>query len=151
MRNIERIDKRIIRWAGLHEVGFARIAIAVVYIWFGALKLAGVSPAGSLVAILHQTTIPFIPFWLFYPLFSVFEVIIGLMILKKGWERVTIPLLLLHLFTTALPLVMLPHLTWTGPFALTIEGQYIVKNILIIALAIDMAAGLQPIQLKHKS
>jgi len=146
MSDIPTIDRKIINKAKKLDMNFARIAISVVYIWFGALKLAGASPASPLVLALHQHTIPFIPFDIFFPLFAGFEVLIGLLILKKGYERVTIPLLLLHLFATALPLVFLPDLTWTAPFALTIEGQYIVKNVLIIALAIDMAAGLKPMK-----
>jgi len=147
--NIQSIDQKIIRKAQQIDLSFARVAISLVYVWFGALKLLGVSPASPLVLALHQQTIPFVPFEVFFPLFAVFEVIIGLLILKKGYERITIPLLLIHLLTTALPLVFLPGLSWTAPFALTIEGQYIVKNILIIALAIDMAAGLKPLKKKR--
>lgn len=149
MRDIPTLDRKIIQGAQKLDMGFARVAIAIVYVWFGALKLAGLSPAGPLVLALHQVTIPGIPFWFFFPLFSGFEIIIGLLILKKGYERVTIPLLLLHLFMTALPLIFLPGLTWSGPFALTIEGQYIIKNVLIIALTIDMAAGLKPLKRKQ--
>jgi len=149
MTNIQNIDKKIIKGAQKIDMNFARIAIAVVYAWFGILKLVGMSPASPLVLALHQATIPGIPFWFFFPLFAAFEVLIGLLILKKGWERVTILLLFLHLLMTALPLVFLADMTWTAPFALTIEGQYIVKNILIIALAIDMAAGLKPMK-KHR-
>ncbi|MEK7604040.1 MAG: hypothetical protein AAB461_02885 [Patescibacteria group bacterium] len=118
------------------EVPFARTAIFIVYFWFGLLKLLGVSPAGPLIQALFQRTVWFMEFSTFYFLFSLFEMAIGIVFLIRGWERLAIFLLGLHLFTTVLPLFLLPQITWQGFLTPTLEGQYIIKNILIIDAAI---------------
>ena len=126
----------IINWLQTLEVPLARIAIFIVYFWFGSLKLLGVSPAAPLVQALFERTITFMPFGVFYFLFSLFEVLIGVLFLIRGMERAAILLLLLHLITTAMPLIFLPHITWQAFLVPTIEGQYIIKNILIAASAV---------------
>lgn len=118
------------------EVPLARVALFVVYFWFGLLKLVGVSPAGQLVQALFEKTIHFMPFSIFYIIFSVFEMAIGVLFLIKGLERWALVLLSLHMITTVMPLVLLPHTTWQMFLVPTLEGQYIIKNILIISAAV---------------
>lgn len=120
----------------LHPTSVARLAIFVVYFWFGLLKVIGVSPATELVhALFNQTLASFVPFATFFILFALFEVAIGLMYLFPKLDRISFPLILLHLFTTAGPLVLLPSAVWTQPFVPTLEGQYIIKNVLILSAA----------------
>ena len=76
------------------------------------------------------------PFNVFYSLFALFEMLIGALFLIKGWERVAIYLLVLHIVTTILPLFLLPNLAWQKFLVPTLEGQYIIKNILIIIFLI---------------
>lgn len=133
---INRLDVRIVNWLQTLEVPLARIAIFTVYFWFGSLKLFGVSPATPLVRALFEKTITFMPFGVFYFLFSLFEVIIGVLFLIRSAERVAILLLLLHLITTVMPLIFLPQITWQAFLVPTLEGQYIIKNILIAASAV---------------
>ena len=128
------------------EIPLARAAIFIVYFWFGALKLAGASPAGPLVQALAQKIIPFVPFPLFYTLFSLFEMAIGVIFLVRGWERLAILLLAVHLITTAMPLLFLPDITWQGFLAPTLEGQYIIKNVLIIAAAVAIGSKMMPLK-----
>ncbi|MDP3793296.1 MAG: hypothetical protein Q8R07_00925 [Candidatus Uhrbacteria bacterium] len=130
------------------EVPLARAAIFVVYFWFGLLKLLGVSPAGPLVQELFQKTVWFVSFPAFYISFSVFEMVIGIIFLVRGWERLAIFLLGLHLLTTILPLVLLSQISWQGFLIPTLEGQYIIKNILIVAAAVVVGSKLVPIQSK---
>ncbi len=122
------------------EVPFARLAIFVVYFWFGLLKLLGVSPAGAMVEGLFNQTIGFMPFDTFYLLFALFEMLIGLIFLIRGWERVAVALIGLHLITTVMPLFLMPELAWSGFLVPTLEGQYMIKNILIAALAVVVGA-----------
>jgi uncharacterized membrane protein YphA (DoxX/SURF4 family) len=122
----------------------ARVALFVIYFWFGLLKLIGLSPAESLVRSLFERTIPFVPFSVFYIGFSLFECVIGILFLIPKATRVVIPLFLLHMITTFLPLIFLPQLTWQAPFALTLEGQYIMKNLALIALAMVIAGNAAP-------
>jgi hypothetical protein len=93
------------------------------------LKVFGLSPAGPLVENLFQVTIPFIDFETFYILFALFEVIIGLMFIIPRFTRFVIPLLFIHMITTAGPLVLLPIETWVAPFVPTLVGQYIIKKL----------------------
>ncbi len=119
----------------MEELGLPvlRLAIAVVFVWFGALKLLGVSPAGELVA----ETVYWVPPELFVPVLGVWEVAIGLCLLYRPLLRLGILLLFLQMPGTFLPLVILPEVTFeTFPHALTVEGQYIVKNLVIIGAAL---------------
>ena len=126
----------------------ARIALFVIFFWFGALKITGLSPAGPLVQQLAARVITFIPFHAFYVSFALFECLIGIMFLLPKTERIVIPFLLLHMSTTFVPLFMLPGEVWQSPFVPTLEGQYIIKNIVIIATAIGVAARLRPLTAK---
>ena len=143
---IQKCDAYIIRRLQKLEVPMARAAIFIVYVWFGFLKLAGMSPAGPLVQALFQKTIGGVSFPLFYVFFSLFEMVIGIVFLIRGLERVALFLLALHLFTTVLPLIFLPALTWQGFLVPTLEGQYIIKNILIAAIAVIIGSRVVPIR-----
>jgi len=139
-------DKLLIRTLSLVGTPLARAALFIVYFWFGILKLFGTSPANPLVGSLLEKTLPFISFDTFIIGFAMYEMLIGIFFLVPGLERVAIAFLVPHLIMTALPLVLLPSLTWQGPFVPTLEGQYIVKNLTIVALAFGLAAHLRPIQ-----
>ncbi len=125
------------------EVPLARFALFLVYFWFGLLKLLGLSPAESLVRTLFEKTIPFLSFDTFYLTFALFEVVIGLLILAKGWERVALRLIAAHLIATLLPLFFLPDVTWQGILVPTLVGQYIIKNILIVSAAVVVGTRLR--------
>src|SRR3989344_6747277 len=149
MNWFKKFDYNLIGRCRKLEMPMARGAIFIIYFWFGALKLLGLSPATPLVfALFEKTFVSFIPFVIFYTFFSVFEVAIGILFLIHGLERAAIYLLGLHLFTTILPLFLLPDLTWQSFLVPTLEGQYIIKNVLIVALAAGIAARL-PAMHKH--
>ena len=124
----------------------ARFALFIVFAWFGALKVFGLSPATPLVEALHSQLIPFIPFDQFYMAFGVYEVVIGLTFIIKGFERAAIALLFPHMISTALPLVFTPDMVWQGWFVPTLEGQYIIKNTVLVSAAIGIASQLTPIR-----
>ncbi len=148
-RLIEKFDRLIINDLKKWEVPVARTAIFIVYFWFGLLKVIGVSPAGPLVQELFRQTMPLpIPFPTFYTCFALFEMAIGIIFLIRGWERLAIVLLSVHLATTVLPLILLPHITWQGLFVPTLEGQYIIKNILIVAAAVVIGSKLVPLRIE---
>ena len=123
----------------------ARFGLFVVFFWFGALKVIGLSPASSLVQNLFEQTISFMSFTTFIILFGLFECLIGILFIIPGLERVVIPMLFLHMVTTFMPLFILPAMTWSGFMVPTLEGQYIIKNLVIIAAAIGIAAHLHPL------
>jgi uncharacterized membrane protein YkgB len=115
-----------------------------VYGWFGLLKVIAVSPANPLVNSLLQKTLPFITFDQFIVVFGVLEVVIGVLWLIPRLERVAAIFLGLHLVTTLMPLIVLPSITWQGWGVPTLEGQYIIKNVLIMAAALHILANKKP-------
>jgi uncharacterized membrane protein YkgB len=122
----------------------ARFGLFVIFFWFGLLKVVGLSPASGVVERLFTETVPFMSFGTFLILFGLFECLIGVLFLIKGAERVVIPLLFIHMVTTFGPLFFLPQETWTSFMVPTLEGQYIIKNLAIIAAAIGIASHLHP-------
>ena len=124
----------------------ARGALFIIFFWFGLLKVMNISPADPLVAALLENTLPFVSFEAFRIFFGIYEMIIGLAFLIAGAERLAIVMLLPHMATTFLPLIILPNETWVSVLVPTFVGQYIIKNLIIIALALSVAAHLHPIQ-----
>lgn len=141
---ISEIDLKIINFCKKISMPVSRLALFVVFFWFGALKVVGLSPASQVVQNLFNETMPIMEFSTFLILFGLFECLIGLLFLIPRTERVVIPLLLIHLVTTVGPLVLLTGETWSGFMVPTMEGQYIIKNVLIVALALGIAAHLTP-------
>jgi len=116
-----------------HSITMMRISLAIVYIWFGALKIFGMSPAGELV---EQTVYWFQP-EIFIPILGICEVIIGLGLLIKKFIPYTILLLLLHMTVTLFPIFILKTICFDSfPFCPTLIGQYIIKNLVLISGAL---------------
>lgn len=143
---LEHVDSRLIHFFRKIFIPSARIGLFIVFFWFGFLKVIGLSPASGVVQRLFENTIPFMEFSTFLVLFGLFECLIGVLFLIKGMERVVIPLLLIHMITTFGPLVFLPEETWQKFMVPTLEGQYIIKNVVLIAAAVGIAAHLHPIK-----
>lgn len=146
--NIRTIDIRIINFFRTISLPMARIGLFIVFFWFGFLKVIDLSPASPLVQALFEQTIGWMSFANFLVLFGLFECLIGILFLIPKAERIVIPLLMFHLITTIMPLFILPDATWTGFMVPTLEGQYIIKNVLIIAAAIFVAANVHPFSRK---
>ncbi len=117
---------------------FSRFALFLVYVWFGSLKLIDASPANPLVDALLQKTLPFISFGEFIVILGIFEVAIGALFIIPKMERAALALLVPHILVTIAPLFLLTSTTWAGMLTPTLEGQYIIKNILIVALGLDI-------------
>lgn len=137
-----RFDAAAIGFARKHGENMARLALFIIYFWFGALKVIGLSPANPLVQKLLSTTLPQMSFETFMLFFGLLEALIGILFLfRHEWiSRVTIAIMWLHMATTILPLFILPQIAWSAPFVPTLEGQYIIKNVALIALTIQLAA-----------
>ena len=147
---IRYLDRVFISIARTFNMPFARIGLFIVFAWFGVLKVVGLSPANPLVGDLLNRTMPWIDFGQFVVLFGLFETLIGISFLVPRLVRVSILLLGLHMVTTFMPLVLLPQVVWQKPFVPTLEGQYIIKNLLIICTAISIVAHMHmPKRLKE--
>ncbi len=136
--NLDRIDRSIAAFMRQSGTTALRCSLSVIFVWFGALKPLGLSPAGALV----ESTVAWLPFlspsrWL--AIIGWWEVAIGITFLFHRTLRLAIALLALQMVGTFLPLVVLPEVTFQAgrvPYAPTIEGQYIIKNLLIISAAL---------------
>ena len=129
----DRVDRRIISFMRRYGLRFLRYSLAIIFIWFGILKPLGLSPAHVLVI---KTVYWFDPAW-FYPLLGWWEVLIGVCLLFKPLIRFGIFLMALQMAGTFLPMILLPEIVYTKiPWGLTLEGQYIVKNLVLIGAAL---------------
>lgn len=137
-RDIDAIDRGIAGFMRRWGVIALRGSLALIFIWFGVLKPLGLSPAAPLVAatvgwmplFTPQTWVSIIGWW---------EVAIGITFLFHRTLRIAIGLLAFQMVGTFLPLLILPHVVFQSghiPYAPTMEGQYIVKNLLIISAAL---------------
>jgi uncharacterized membrane protein YphA (DoxX/SURF4 family) len=133
-----RIDRAITQWMARYGLLVLRIGLGLVFFWFGALKLfPDLSPAEDLV---RETTYFVDPDW-FIPVLALWEMAIGLGLIFGLFMRITLLLLFLQMPGTALPIVVLPDAVWTHfPYALTLEGQYIVKNLVLIGAGLVLGA-----------
>lgn len=130
--HFDRLDQQLVRFMVAYGVHLLRWAIAVVYLWFGGLKLVNASPASDLVV---QTV-----FWLpprgALLFIGGWEVVvgIGLLFTHPLVLRVTLFLLWLQLVGTCQIFVLLPQVAFQGgnPFLPTLEGQYAIKNVVLI-------------------
>jgi len=144
-----RIDDAVIRTVRTYRMPLSRAALFIVYFWFGVLKVVGESPATPMVVELQTKTLPFIPTGTFIVLFGLFEVLIGIAFLIPRIERYALVVMVAHMGMTMLPLILVPHAVWTGFLVPTLEGQYIIKNVALLAVAAGIAAQLIPLRHEH--
>lgn len=145
--SILNLDTHILQFLWKYSDEIGRIALAIIFVWFGTLKVIALSPANGLVGmLLDQTFLSIIPYDIFLVGFGMVEVCIGLLFLIPRLERVAILLLLVHMVTTVLPLFILPAVAWQSFLVPTLEGQYILKNVALIALALGIGAHLHPLK-----
>ena len=142
--SLGKLDSRLITFFGKVCTPFSRLALFIIFFWFGLLKVLELSPASGLVIDLLERTIPFVGPGTFLIMFGLFECLIGILFLIKGAERWALFLLLIHMITTFGPLFFLPLETWQSFMVPTLEGQYIIKNLAIIATAIGLVSRLKP-------
>jgi uncharacterized membrane protein YphA (DoxX/SURF4 family) len=142
-RWLDRLDRRITEAMAAHGLTVLRLAIGVVFLWFGALKLVpGASPAEDLAArTIERLTFGAVPPDVALPVLAVWEVAIGIGLLVGRWMRAVLLLLVVQMLGTITPLFLFPAETFTTfPIAPTLEGQYIIKNIVIVSAAIVLGA-----------
>ena len=117
-----------------------RLALAVVFVWFGALKVAGVSPVHDLIA----ATLPFLDPGVAVPALGGVEIALGLALALGRYPRITLLVLAGHLAGTFLTFVTAAHLMWAGPLQLTADGEFVVKNLVLITAALLLIATYSP-------
>ncbi len=142
LSDVKKFDLKLIRFLNKVSMPALQISLGIVFIWFGVLKIFGNSPANDLIT---KTVYWFNPD-IFIPILGVWEALIGLCLLVPAFIRVGLFLLALQMPGTFLPLILLPEVCFQAiPFDLTLEGQYIVKNLVLIGAAMAVGGRLTPI------
>jgi len=149
-KRLDDVDRRITAWMADYGVLLLRIALGIVFFWFGALKLVpGLSPAEDLAGrTIEALTFGHVPASVAVPVLALWEVAIGVGLLVGRWMRVTLLLLFVQMAGTITPLFLFPAETWIHfPLVPTLEGQYIIKNIVLVSAAIVIGATVRGGQL----
>lgn len=139
----EYFDRWITDSMATYGIRLLRYSIGFIFIWFGALKFfPGLSPAQELATgTIEIITFGLLPLQWSLLLLASLEVAIGILMISGKWIRLTIFLLLFQMAGTMTPIVLFPELVFTQfPYALTIEGQYIIKNVVVISAGIVVGA-----------
>jgi uncharacterized membrane protein YphA (DoxX/SURF4 family) len=138
-----RTDARITGWMARYGIPLLRVSLGIVFFWFGVLKFfPGLSPAQDLAG----RTIEVLTFGLVKPnvsvyILAVWECLIGLGLVFGVFLRATLLLLFLQMPGTITPLFLFPHEAFTIiPWVPTLEGQYIIKNLVIISAGLVVGA-----------
>ncbi|WP_041632900.1 DoxX family protein [Maribacter sp. HTCC2170] len=115
------------------------VCIGIVYLWFGMLKFfPGVSPAETIALdTISELTLGVVTPDVSIILLALWETIIGVLLIIGLFSRAALNLAIVHMILTFTPFLFFPELTFTNaPFGLTLLGQYIVKNIVFLAIMI---------------
>lgn len=142
--SLHEIDTTLITLAGRTYPWVTRVALFVVYFWFGLVKLLGRSEATELAKALTAQTVGTAHFDVMFRSLAVFECVIGLLCLIPRAVRVLAALVVVHMAMVCAPLLLVRGLTWQTTLVPTMNGQYIIKNVLIIAAVFGLAARAVP-------
>jgi putative oxidoreductase len=118
-----------------------RVSLAIVFVWFGLLKITGQTPVSELVA---DTVYGLDPSW-FVPLLGGFEVAVGAGLLIGRGLRLVLALFAAQMVGTFLVLVVQPEVAFQdgNPLLLTTEGEFVIKNLVLLSAGLMIGAGLQ--------
>lgn len=140
---LQPLDLRITSWMARNGVPLLRISLGIVFLWFGVVKFfPGLSPAQSLAG----RTIEHLSFGIVQPsvslpLLATWECVIGLGLITGIWMRLILLLLFLQMLGTLTPIFLFPEeVFYRVPYAPTLEGQYIIKNFVLISGALVLGA-----------
>ena len=136
-------DDKITLFMRQYGVLFLRISLGIIFFWFGFLKFfPGLSPADQIAT----RTISKLTFGILQPsvsiiVLAIWETIIGLGLISGKFLRITLFLLFTQMMGTLTPLFLFPTETFTQiPYAPTLEGQYIIKNLVLISAGLVVGA-----------
>lgn len=132
-------ERKVSNYFKGRSVSLLRYAMGIIFFWYGALKISGDSPVNELV----MQALPWVEDRLFVTLIGIWEMAIGLFLFSKRFLRYGLILLFLHFPGTFLPLFTKPDACFTWiPFGLTLEGQYIFKNLILISAGLVILSSL---------
>lgn len=142
-KTFEKADVKITRWMAKHSLSLLRVSIGIIFFWFGVLKFFDrLSPAQDLAI----KTIDIVTFGLLTPSIiilglAIWETAIGIGLIFSLFMRETLLLLYLQMIGTFLPVLFFPSEVFNiFPYSLTLEGQYIIKNLVLLSAGIVLGA-----------
>jgi len=139
----DRLDQANVQWMTRHGMELLRISLGIIFLWFGALKFfPGLSPAQDLaLRTIDVLTFGLAPGAVAINVLAAWECLIGLGLLANRFMRVTLLLLFVQMLGTVTPVALFPHEVFARiPYAPTLEGQYIIKNLVLISAGIAIGA-----------
>lgn len=137
------VDVRLTNWMAHYGIMLLRVSLGIVFFWFGVLKFfPGLSPAQDLATrTMSVLTFGLIPTHVAILLLALWECLIGLGLILGAFMRATLLLLWLQMLGTITPILFFPREVFAHiPYAPTLEGQYIIKNIVIISAGMVIGA-----------
>jgi uncharacterized membrane protein YphA (DoxX/SURF4 family) len=138
-----RVDVRLTNWMARYGILVMRIGLGLIFVWFGVLKFfPDLSPAEDLAArTIESLTFGLVPPAVALPVLAAWEVLIGLGLLTGRFMRITLLLLFAQMIGTITPVFLFPGEVFTVfPYAPTLEGQYIFKNLVLIGAGLVLGA-----------
>jgi uncharacterized membrane protein YkgB len=147
MRTIDtaykQVDEYLTGWMARRGVTLLRVSLGLIFLWFGLLKFfPGLSPAQDLAGrTIDMLTFGVVPVNLSVPVLALWECMIGVGLITNSFMRVTLLLLFAQMMGTVTPIFLFPNEVFTAlPFAPTLEGQYIIKNIVLVSAGLVIGA-----------
>ncbi|MEK6256790.1 MAG: DoxX family protein [Chloroflexota bacterium] len=137
------LDNKITEGMARYGILLLRVSLGMVFLWFGVLKFfPGLSPAQGLATnTIEILTFGLIPANISINILAVWETLIGLGLIFGIYMRATLLLLFMQMLGTITPIFLFPEEVFTQiPFAPTLEGQYIFKNIVLVSAGIVIGA-----------
>ena len=144
VRHLRAWDGRVRRFLATTGVAALRVSLGVVFIWFGLLKLLDVSPVAGLVS---RTVYWFDPD-VVVPVLGVVEIVVGSLLLVNRLLRVALAIFAGQMVGTFLVFLILPEVAFRdgNPLLLTVEGEFVIKNLVLIAGAMVVGSRVRPIR-----
>jgi uncharacterized membrane protein YphA (DoxX/SURF4 family) len=140
---LDPVDARLTQWMARYGVVTLRVTLGIVFFWFGVLKFfPGLSPAQTLaVETVDALAFGLLPASISLVLLALLECTIGLGLISGKFIRLTLLLLAFQMVGAATPLFLFPGEVFTQfPYAPTLEGQYIIKNLVLVSAGIVIGA-----------
>jgi len=143
-----KFDHALIEGTRRYSIPVLRVALGIVFLWFGLLKVFGVSPVADMVV----RTAYFLPPKLALVGMGVLETIIGLGLLSGIAMRFTLALFFIQMLGTFLTVVTRPAmLVQNGnPLVLSVYGEFLLKNLVLIAAGLTIASSIPKAQQKKR-
>jgi uncharacterized membrane protein YkgB len=148
---LDRLDKNLTAHMARHGITLLRLSVGIIFLWFGFLKFfPGLSPAENLAARTIQVlSFGWVPPPIALTLLAAWECAVGLGLILRVYLRATLLLLWLQMAGTVTPLFIFPQEVFSQfPYAPTLEGQYIIKNLVLVSAGIVVGATVRGGRLK---